>query len=109
MSAEYILSILVIGAILSSCGEEEVEQKPLSRTDAPSISYDILTSDLGDTAVLLETRQTVFDPQRGSSVKSYFDTLPSLGTHEQWFETENGRESVMSPLLYEVFVTVQKK
>lgn len=91
--------------IFFSCEKKEPAVTGLQKDHSVEVSLE--TKRLGDTAVIMSTRQQVY--VKGTLVKTIFrtDTLPAAGDTLQTVENDDSTYQVRVPKEYEFFVTVK--
>lgn len=105
MNLKKLLPAFSLLIYLSSCEKKEPAVTSLQKDHSVEVSLE--TKRLGDTAVLLTTRQQVY--LKGTLVKTIFrtDTLPAAGDTIQTVENDDSTFRVKTPKEYEFFVTVK--
>jgi len=100
-----LLFAFITAFIIASCSDKEPAVAGLQKNHSIEVSLE--TKRLGDTAVLLFTKQNVY--LKGKLVRTILktDTLPSPGDTIQTIETDDTEHTVRVPKEYEFFVTVK--
>jgi hypothetical protein len=104
MNKLFVIALFILSLI--SCSKKEPNLSTLKKAHSIEVTFE--TKQMGDTSVLLTTRQNVY--LKGSLVKSMIktDTLPYPGDSIQTIQLENSTTNkVKIPKEYEFFVTVK--
>ena len=102
---KYLLFTFIVILTILSCSDKEPAVAALQKDHSIEVSME--TKRMGDTAVLLSTKQQVY--LKGLLVKTIIktDTLPLPGDTIQTVESGDSTLTVHVPKEYEFFVTVK--
>ncbi len=99
------IMILFSTLFVVACSDKEPAVTSVKRDKAIEVTFE--TQKLGDTAVLLLTRQNVYVKCKLVRSQIKRDTLPALGDSLQTVGEDEDQKTVRMPKEYEFFVTVK--